>query len=275
MAVIPEHLKVFYDPKELANCELFLKQGYIIQPVEDLGLLKRIQLRIAEFAADFLKIDLPADVTDFLNIIHTKIPIEKLNPLRLHVINSINNEPWLRPAYYALGRQTLAAVVGNELSMQRRINLSVQLPQDTSSLLTTHADVWSGDSPYEIVMWLPLVDCYKTKSMYLMDFQKDALVQSQLSQFNHKTPDELFKFIEPDVTFLDIPFGYVLLFSQNIMHGNRVNVETETRWSMNCRFKSALSPYADKKLGEFFEPITLRPATRFGAEYVLPGGFHE
>jgi hypothetical protein len=59
------------------------------------------------------------------------------------------------------------------------------------------------------------------------------------------------------------------------MHGNRINTEAEARWSMNCRFKSVFSPYADKKLGEFFEPITLRPATRFAMSHSLPGGFEE
>ena len=57
------------------------------------------------------------------------------------------------------------------------------------------------------------------------------------------------------------------------MHGNRMNRESETRWSMNCRFKSLLSPYAGKRLGEFFEPITIRAATRLGMAYEFPNGF--
>ena len=68
----------------------------------------------------------------------------------------------------------------------------------------------------------------------------------------------------------DLAYGEVLVFTQNILHGNRVNEEPETRWSSNCRFKSLLSPYADKKLGEFFEPVAIRPATRLGLRYRLP-----
>ena len=33
----------------------------------------------------------------------------------------------------------------------------------------------------------------------------------------------------------------------------RINETNDTRWSMNCRFKSIFSPYGDKKLGEFFD----------------------
>ena len=40
-------------------------------------------------------------------------------------------------------------------------------------------------------------------------------------------------------------------------HGNVINNQMETRWSMNCRFKYIFT-YGDKKIGEFFEPVTLR-----------------
>ena len=54
-----------------------------------------------------------------------------------------------------------------------------------------------------------------------------------------------------------------------------VNIEQETRWSMNCRFKGVFTPYADKRLGEFFEPITLRPASRVGLNYEYPQNFQD
>jgi hypothetical protein len=49
-----------------------------------------------------------------------------------------------------------------------------------------------------------------------------------------------------------------------------MNEEKETRWSMNCRFKSIFSPYADKRIGEFYEPITIRPVSELGFTYKLP-----
>ena len=52
--------------------------------------------------------------------------------------------------------------------MQLRVSLSIQLPGDDSSLLPVHADTWAGDSSFEVVVWLPLVDCYGTKTMYIL-----------------------------------------------------------------------------------------------------------
>ena len=66
----------------------------------------------------------------------------------------------------------LSNIVGNELAMQNNINLSIQIPNDESSLLPIHSDTWSGDSPFETVLWLPMVNCYKTKSMFILDAKK-------------------------------------------------------------------------------------------------------
>lgn len=265
----------FFRPEEEALVRSFLKQGYVIGPVEDRAALDRIRDRLAELAAVYLGEPVPTDAGAYLDGIHDRVSVERLNDLRLTVIRGINAEPWLRPTYFALARSLIETIVGNELAMQRRINLSIQLPDDDSSLLPVHADVWSGDSPYEVVLWVPFVDCFRTKSMYIAERAFDESMQAQLADHAGRSAEDLYRKIEPHLTFLDIPYGNCLLFTQNLMHGNRVNREGETRWSMNGRFKSVMSPYADKKLGEFFEPITIRPATRLGLDYRLPGGFHE
>ena len=88
-----------------------------------------------------------------------------------------------------------------------------------------------------------------------------------------QSAEDLYRAIEDDLVRPDLPFGKVLVFSQNLMHGNRINDTGETRWSMNCRFKGLFTPYADKRLGEFFEPLNIKAASRMGMEYRLPGGF--
>ena len=253
-----------------ALSDTFLRKGIVKTAVEDRAALDAIRETVARAFAGWLGVPLPADLATFLNAAHERIPVDRLNDCRLHVIGAMNGEPWLRPAYAALARRTLETLAGNELAMQRQINLSVQLPRDADSLLPVHSDVWAGDSPYEVVLWVPYVDCARTKSMYFCDARRDAEVQARLADLRGGTVEDLYRLIEPHVEFLDVAYGEVLVFTQNILHGNRVNVEPETRWSSNCRFKSLLSPYADKKLGEFFEPISIRPATRLGLRYRLP-----
>lgn len=192
---------------------------------------------------------------------------ENLNDFRLEKIRLLNAIPDIKKLYFLIAQHAIETLVGNELVMQRNINLSIQLPGDASSLLPIHCDTWSGDSSYEVVLWVPLVDCHGTKSMFFCDKDFSDSINN-LSQI--KDAEELYQHVKPHAPFIDCKYGECLIFTQNIMHGNRVNETNETRWSLNCRFKSALTPYADKKIGEFFEPITIRPATRLGAAYVLP-----
>ena len=154
--------------------------------------------------------------------------------------------------------------------MQRRLNLSIQLPNDKSSLLQVHADTWSGDSPFETVVWLPLVDCYKTKSMFILPPKHSEKLNKNFSKNATKSSEKLFKSIKNKVKFLKVNYGELLIFNQGLPHGNRVNIENETRWSMNCRFKGAFTPYNDKKIGEFFEPITLKAVSLAGMNYKDP-----
>ena len=72
------------------------------------------------------------------------------------------------------------------------------------------------------------------------------------------------------IKWLNIKYGQALIFSHQLMHGNKVNKTSETRWSFNCRFKSVMSPYDKKGIAETFLPIILRPVTKFGLMYEDP-----
>lgn len=273
MIEIPSAALAFMRPEEAAVGQSFLTDGYIRAPAEDPAALERIRDALVSAACRQLGLPLPPSAVDFLDHIHRHVDSPRLNEFRMAVFEEMNRAEWLRPAYFSLARSLIETIVGNELAMQRRINLSIQLPGDDSSLLPVHSDTWSGDSPFEAVLWVPLVDCHRTKTMYLAPPAATARLQRDLSGFEAGGVDALYRAIEPDLVWLDVPAGAILLFNQNCAHGNRVNEEATTRWTLNCRFKAVFTPYADKRLGEFFEPITLRPASRIGLDYALPGGF--
>ncbi|MCW8916136.1 MAG: hypothetical protein OQK24_09825 [Magnetovibrio sp.] len=255
--------------------EDFLTNGFAIFDVEDTDALDRIQSCVAEIAARHLGHEKPADATTYLDQIHDHISSQSLNDLRLHVINGLKQETWFRQAYFELARKHIEALVGNELVMQRNVNLSIQLPDDDSSLLPIHADVWDGNSPFEVVVWLPLVDCYGTKTMYLLSPTDDYAMHNQFHNFTNKNAEDLYQAVKGRAQFMKVNKGQVMIFSLSLMHGNRVNLEDTTRWSMNVRFKGALTPYDDKKLGEYFEPISVRPITKLGMKYQYHQGFKD
>src|SRR6185437_981987 len=143
----------FLQPEEQALTGRFINEGFVTAPADDRAGLDRIQRRAAELAADYLKLPHSNDPLAFLDSVHSRVKVEDLNGLRMHVIGGLNAEAWLRPTYFRLARSTIETIVGNELCMQRRINLSVQMPADDSSLLapipasgpaTPRSRWWSG-----------------------------------------------------------------------------------------------------------------------------------
>ena len=99
-------------------------------------------------------------------------------------------------AILKLRKPYLEAIVGNELVMQKKINLSIQLPEDQDSLLAVHSDVWSGDSPFEVVVWLPLVNCFRTKSMYILPANLINQFNKKISKKNYQNSEKVFQLIK-------------------------------------------------------------------------------
>ena len=261
---------LFLSSDENEICSKYLKQGYIVVPVDDIKAISWIRQKFILIIREELSIDSGASDSDVLNLIHKNVSVSNLNDFRLLIIKKINSLPDFRQKYYQIAKQYLDVIVGNELSMQLKVNLSIQFPKDDSSLLPIHADTWSGDSAFEVVVWVPLVDCYKTKAMYILPPDKNQILNSNFKKMAGNSSDYLYNSVQKSVDWIEVKYGELLIFNEALPHGNRVNMENETRWSMNCRFKGVFTPYKDKKLGEFFEPITLKPASMCGMSYSLP-----
>lgn len=252
----------FFNYNELQKS--YINNGYYIFDIIDESQINYLKNSILEYSKKILK------VKNFdLNNAHNYISKSKLNKFRVQVINKLNNNKDFEKIYYSIAENILHQIVGNELAMQNEISLSIQLPYDDSSLLSMHADTWSGTSPFEVVIWIPLVDVYSTKSMYILQNSKLKKFNTYFSK-NKISTITAFKKFKNDFNFLNIKFGQALIFNLAIPHGNIINKTKETRWSMNCRFKSLFSPYNFKKFGEVFKPINIKPASLSGMNYRYP-----
>lgn len=247
----------------------FLEKGYVIKKVENLDSFnyfkKKIQDTISKKKTKKINLN---------NFHKDKKNIKDLNNIRLKIIKEINSGVYKsldsKQHYFNLANNGVVDIVGTEIAMQNEISLSIQLPNDNSSLLPLHSDTWSGNSPFEVVLWVPLVNCYSSKSMFILENKNlDKFDKIYKKNFN-KTSDDLFKSVRKYLKFIDIRDGEYMIFNQNLPHGNVVNKTNETRWSMNCRFKGLFTPYVNKKLGEVFSPISLSPSSISGINYKYP-----
>jgi len=259
----------FLDKSEEKISKEFLQNGFVIKKIDDLKSLHWIKKTFSTILSSKNKFKNISDIKKF-NQTHNYLKKKELNNYRLDIINKLNLKKELRKKYFNCAKKYLDLIVGNELVMQKRINLSIQFPKDNSSLLDVHADVWSGDSPYEAVVWIPMVDCYKTKSMYILPFSKYKKYEKKLFDKKINSSENLYNKIKKDLKWLNVKYGELIIFNQCLPHGNVINATNQTRWSMNCRFKSVYSPYLDKKIGEFFEPISLKAVSKAAIKYNFP-----
>ncbi len=248
-----------------------INYGYLVSKVESKKSLLYINNFIKKKIIYYLKTKKIQVNSINLNKLHKIIEIKNLNDLRLKIISEINLDKNFRFHYYNICKQTLSSLVGNELAMQNNINLSIQFPRDESSLLPMHADTWSGDSPFETVIWLPLVNCYKTKSMFILKQSKYKNFEKFYRDKKIKSVSQFYKKLKKDILFIKINYGSFLFFNQSLPHGNVVNDTSETRIYLNCRFKGLFTPYAQKKLGSFFSPLTTKTVSKIALDYKFPG----
>ena len=87
-----------------------------------------------------------------LNEFHKYFSKKNVNGVRLKLYNSINNITDIDKIYYSICKDMLDNLVGNEIAMQKKINLSIQMPKDPDSLLDMHSDIYAGESPFQVVM---------------------------------------------------------------------------------------------------------------------------
>lgn len=260
---------VYLDEREAELANHYVRHGVVVQRGADPDALHQLRHRVAAAAARWLDVAAPidADVGHWLDHIHLLVAPHQVNDLRVRIMAELGDDPDTGRCIFAVARPLLEMLVGNELAMQLRPNLSVQLPGDADSALALHADTWSGHSAFETVVWIPLVDCYRTKSLYLVPPAIADYLWPRFATNGGRTTNDLFHAVADDVVWIDAAFGQVVLFNQSLPHGNRVNAESTTRWSLNCRFTGLFTPYGDKGLGDFFTPITMRAVTRSALGY--------
>lgn len=263
----------YYSVKDKKIATKFQKHGFIVFNLDKkVFKLNKIRNFVIRKICNYFKLKniiiKKSQKKNILNIFHKYIQKSDLNELRLNIYNDLNDQKWFIQSYFGLAKRELEILCGNELVMQRKVNLSIQLPYDDSSLLPVHSDVWSGCSPYEIVLWIPLVNCWNTKSMFILPHKYNMKIYKNFKKF--KNSNHLQKKIDKKIKWVKVNYGQGIIFSHQLIHGNKINYTEETRWSFNCRFKSLMSPYDEKDIAETFLPILIRPATRFGMNYKEP-----
>ena len=66
--------------------------------------------------------------------------------------------------------EVYTSLLGADLLVQKNVNVVISEPEDPNNS-ELHSDA-PANSYYEVVTWLPLVDTYGTKTLYLVDRER-------------------------------------------------------------------------------------------------------
>jgi sporadic carbohydrate cluster 2OG-Fe(II) oxygenase len=256
----------FLTPDDLRLGEEFLEAGYVIQSCEELEVLEELKRRLLTETNRWLADHQQLGQVQELQFSHERITSEFINDIRLHLFAHLNSTEDTRYSYFRLASSLIQRLVGNELAMQSKVNLSIQQPGDQTSVLELHSDVWAGDSPFQVVLWVPFTDSTASNAMFLLkpSTSHEAYQRARTGELN--SMDQVHEAYRSQFKPIEVKFGEVLIFNSNCLHGNQLNTTSTSRWSLNCRITSLLAPATtpERRLGAYYTPIMVRPATRMG-----------
>ena len=202
-----------------------------------------------------------------LNYFHKvvgKLASKDLNTKRKRLINNITKKINFGEVVFKAFEEFLVNNLGPDILVQKNCNIVIQMPNDPNPS-EIHRDA-PLNSAYEIVAWVPLVDCYKSKAMYILDYPstKKSLGFLKKNTRDWKKFENYSKKLKSNP---QVKFGQGLFFSSCLIHGSDINKEKETRISLNIRFKSLFSPAGKKNQLQFFKSLKLSNISSIGIDF--------
>ena len=191
--------------------------------------------------------------------LHHAVNFEEINSIRMKIIRSINVEKDLKKNIYFSAKSFLDQLIGADIIVQKNVNLAIQMPNDTSRPLF-HKDT-PLSSKYEVVLWIPLVDCSKSMCMTMIDKKYHDDANKLFDDLGHNSENKFQKFSKLKGSNFPVKFGEALIFSTDNFHYIPINETNKTRWSLNLRFKNLFTPYGERNLLDYFEILKTSPIT--------------
>lgn len=235
------------------NNKLF-KDGFIKKKIKEsqLNKINLIKKKIENLSKKEIK-----NKKDFsLTNIHNLFTKNDFNKFRLDLIKEMNNISNLNQILFNIFKDDLIDIFGPDISGQKNINLAIQRPRDIDRP-QLHRDSPPG-SKFEIVVWVPLVDCKKTMNMVFFPMSKTKLIKKFLLKDDINQTEIAKKY---GFKLKNVIYGEYLIFLSKIYHYIPVNLENSTRWSLNFRYKNTFTPYGKKGYLDYFEPINYSKIT--------------
>lgn len=210
-----------------------------------------------------------------LSKIHEILEKDKINELRMKIFDEINtgDHEFIKLISKDIF-DDLVSILGPDISVQKKLNFSIHMPGDSSSVLDIHSDTWSGESPFQLNLWFPLTSAEETNSMFLLDKVFSIKQTEKIFSGDQNVSVSKLRSEVKDKYFLKCDPGKGVLFNTCIFHGNVLNSSNKTRISFNIRYKGTFHPESSdtglgvRSVGKFFIPLILSENSQLALKYL-------
>lgn len=238
-----------------ASLSSLLADGYCIIDIEDLTLVDQYKSHLLN---TLHSLSAHPNASFSLDEAHLHLGIssdDKANSIVLELIRQSSDYSFSEIVFNS-NQSFLKGIFGSDIHAQRHNNLVFQYPR-SNRYSEVHTDA-PANSFFELVSWLPLVDCYSTKSFYIVNRTESLrlLGDYKLGRFDFSVLRQ--KAIEA-ATHVTVPYGRALFFWTGLLHGSLINDTNESRWCLNARFKNLFAPSGLHDPLTFYRILSISP----------------
>lgn len=243
-------------------------EGYEILNIENIQPLDDLKNCITNYLRS--KYNLDTKDNDFiLNRFHELVHIgvdSTANDIVVDLLKEISKTSDFASVAYNSLPIAINRLIGPDIMAQKNNNIVFQYP-GSNRFSELHTDV-PTNSEFEVVVWIPLVNCSGTKSFYILPLQKSfkLVKRFRAGEFTDWTEFKN-KCLEAS-TQVTVNYSQCILFWAGLIHGSVINSTDESRWCINVRFKTLFAPCGQHDPLSYYKILKTSTLTNLALNYV-------
>jgi hypothetical protein len=192
----------------------------------------------------------------------------------------------LGPRIVARNEALVRRLLGLDVHVQSHPYLRVARPQRPGDTTGLHRDTYYGASPYELSIFVPFTRLTPESALrvvtgshrepdaaypYVQEKSPDVEIGSRKHQLGFPyAPRVLDAALDERAEAVPLEVGQALIFGLALVHGQRVNAGTATRFSTDVRVANAFAPVAWSRgvRADYYRPLSSGPVSENARAYL-------
>tara|TARA_X000000368_G_scaffold409767_1_gene392255 strand:+ start:451 stop:1155 length:705 start_codon:yes stop_codon:yes gene_type:complete len=211
--------------------------GYAVIDIENINILNDLRSTLIK------KLNIAQDIESIEDVREeiAKMSKSEVNKSMIDLLKQSNLSEMMIEAFPSLVKQ----LCGNELFIQRRATVVMNLPGEGQAKQWPHYELMSGISPFTYVIWVPLHDLEKNSGVYYLKLEKSLEIMKKEEEEGLVNGPTVLNLIN-EGSPLPLKYGQGVVFNPFVLHGNIKFSSKLARIACTVRFQSCSKPLLQK-----------------------------